>query len=418
MDQRISSYLLQLRRHHPFLATISLMATYQFDAQTDNITADGKSIQINPDYFQQLAIDEKNGLLLHATLHNALLHPIRCGVRDLQIWNIAADIVVNQIIIEAGAFKPPPNTAVEPKYADLSVEQVYEKLCVVAKQLAGSAAQKSSNSQQQQKTGGGGKSGSPDQSAEQIANDLLSQIYPAIADLQGKPPQQSNSQSHPQAQRDQKALENHWKAAFKKAEAVQRLHQKNRGQLPAGLLREIDTLYQPELDWKTLLWRFVSKTPCDYSGYDRRFLYQKLYLEQLESESLTLIVAIDTSGSIEKEELSQFISELSAILNAYPFIEATLFYVDAEVYGPYPIDANFELPPICGDGGTDFRDLFRIAEQQRSPFDDMLCIYMTDGDGEFPAHAPSMPVLWVVCNGGLESHRFPFGEVARLSISR
>lgn len=417
MDQRISGYLLQLRRHHPFLATISLMATYQFDAQTDKITADGKSIQINPDYFHQLAIDEKNGLLLHATLHNALLHPIRCGARDFTIWNIAADIVVNQIIIEAGVFKPPPNTAVEPKYADLSVEQVYEKLCVVAKQLAGTAAQQSSGLQQQEAEGGS-KPGLPDQSAEQIANDLLGQIYPTITDLQGKSPQESNSQSHPQVQRDQKAVENYWKAAFKKAEAVQRLHQKNRGQLPAGLLREIDTLYQPELDWKTLLWRFVSKTPCDYSGYDRRFLHQKLYLEQLESESLTLIVAIDTSGSIEKQELSQFISELSAILNAYPFIEATLFYVDAEVYGPYPIDTNFELPAIRGDGGTDFRDLFKIAEQQRSPFDDMLCIYMTDGDGTFPVHVPSMPVLWVVCNGGLESHRFPFGEVARLSISR
>ncbi len=413
MDQRISSYLLQLRRHHPFLATISLMAEYQFDVQVKQMSADGRTIRINPDYYQRLAADEKNGMLLHVTLHNALLHPVRRGARNLKIWNIAADIVVNQIIIEAGVFKPPANTAIEPKYADLSVEQVYEKLSSAASQLATPQSRQSSGKSDHAKASAG-RQGQAEPSSETTRQDLISRIYPGIADL----PDQSSQQPSPESQRQQKALENHWKAAFKQAETVQRLHQKNRGQLPAGLLRELDALYQPELDWKTLLWRFVSKTPCDYSGYDRRFVHQKLYLEQLESESLTLIVAIDTSASIEKDELSQFISELSAILNAYPFIEATLYCIDAAVYGPYSMDSTFKLPPIHGGGGTDFRDLFRIAEQQRSPFNDTLCIYMTDGDGKFPDQIPSMPVLWVVCDGGLETNVFPFGEVARLSNQR
>ena len=265
------------------------------------------------------------------------------------------------------------------------------------------------------KRGHPGGQNQSEQAGNKNTNNILTQLYPAIADISSKQIQQ---QANPQAQREQKKLENHWKAAFKQAETVQRMSQKNRGKLPAGLLREIDSLYRPELDWKTLLWRFVSKTPCDYSGFDRRFLHQKLYLEQLESESLKLIIAIDTSASIEKDELSQFISELSAILNAYPFIEAKLYYVDVDVYGPYPIDKKLDLPPILGDGGTDFRDLFRKVEKQRTPFEDTLCIYMTDGDGDFPEKEPSMPVLWLVCNGGLESDSFPFGEVARLSTSR
>ena len=150
MDPRISRYLLQLRRYHPFLATLSLMATYQFDTNTDKITADGENICINPDYYQLLESNEKNGLLLHATLHNALLHPFRCAGRDLIRWNIAADIVVNQIIIEAAAFTPPPNTAIEPRYAELSVEQVYEKLGSVASQLAKMQTKGSSSGKQNQ----------------------------------------------------------------------------------------------------------------------------------------------------------------------------------------------------------------------------------------------------------------------------
>jgi predicted metal-dependent peptidase len=44
-----------------------------------------------------------------------------------------------------------------------------------------------------------------------------------------------------------------------------------------------------------------------------------------------------------------------------------------------------------------------------------LCIYFTDGYGEFPSLAPDVPVLWVVTSGGLESGKFPFGDVARMA---
>ncbi len=408
MDHRISQYLLQLRRHHPFLATLSMMASYTFDADVEQVSANGIDVRINPDYFQQLANDQANGLLLHATLHNALLHASRRGARQNKIWNIAADIVVNQIIAEAGVFKAPPDTAIEPRYAGLSVEQVYEKLCTLSRDLAQS--QDGEAQSQHQPSRPAGQLGEP-ATGDSPENALLAQLYPAIFDLAGA----ANQQNDPQAQRNQKALENHWKASFRQAETVQRLHHKSRGRIPAGLIREIDALYQPELDWKTLLWRFVSRTPCDFNGFDRRFVHQKLYLEQLESESLNLAVAIDTSASVEKQELSQFISEISAILNAYPFIKAKLFFVDAAVHGPYSLDQTVRLPVIRGGGGTDFIELLQTVERNRKAFEDLLCIYMTDGLGNFPRQAPEFPVLWVVSNGGLDSDAFPFGEVARLS---
>ncbi|MGY6528538.1 MAG: hypothetical protein ACXITR_01285 [Cyanobacterium sp.] len=44
----------------------------------------------------------------------------------------------------------------------------------------------------------------------------------------------------------------------------------------------------------------------------------------------------------------------------------------------------------------------------------MVCIYLTDGYGCFPDNVPSLPVLWVVCAGGLDLQEFPFGETVRL----
>jgi len=43
-----------------------------------------------------------------------------------------------------------------------------------------------------------------------------------------------------------------------------------------------------------------------------------------------------------------------------------------------------------------------------------VLIYLTDGYGTFPETEPDQPVLWVVTAGGLASHNFPFGSVARL----
>ena len=43
-----------------------------------------------------------------------------------------------------------------------------------------------------------------------------------------------------------------------------------------------------------------------------------------------------------------------------------------------------------------------------------VCVYLTDGYGDFPADEPSQPILWVVTPGGLDDDRFPFGTVVRM----
>ena len=67
-----------------------------------------------------------------------------------------------------------------------------------------------------------------------------------------------------------------------------------------------------------------------------------------------------------------------------------------------------------GGGGTSFIPFFnQVAALKDDPVD--LCVYLTDGYGDFPATPPEMPVLWVIVGGGIESRRIPFGEVARLA---
>jgi predicted metal-dependent peptidase len=41
-------------------------------------------------------------------------------------------------------------------------------------------------------------------------------------------------------------------------------------------------------------------------------------------------------------------------------------------------------------------------------------VYLTDGNGDFPAAPPELPVPWVVTARGRDLDGFPFGEAARL----
>ena len=149
-------------------------------------------------------------------------------------------------------------------------------------------------------------------------------------------------------------------------------------------------------------------------GFDRRLIGRGLYLETLVGESVHVFVAVDTSGSIDSEQLRMFLSEVQGILNAYPHLRCELYYADAEAYGPYALNPDSSLPSPTGGGGTSFVPFFSKVQENWDGYTQGVCIYLTDGYGSFPEQQPELPVLWVVTPGGLDLPQFPFGEAVRL----
>ena len=416
MEEVISRYLLKLRRSNPFLATVSLMANYRFDSSTELFETDGRVITINTDYFSPLTESERTGLLLHLTLHSALLHPHRLASRDPGIWNVAADIVVNNIIVEAGDFTPPKNTAIEPKYRDLSVEQVYEALLALFKDhlaLQTAALKLPKENEQQNPDFSDQQSGSAEPTTSQ-RRQVIEQLYACQKDLVGRSTQDQSGRPQKPAHTFEKSAQ-YWQGALRRAEAAARLNSQSQGNIPAGLHLEIGQMMSPIMDWRSLLWQFVVRTPDDYGGYDRRFVHQGLYLDHLESERLNVLVAIDTSGSISEEELTHFMSELLSIANAYHFIVIELYYVDADIYGPYELSEQLDEMMPRGGGGTNFDVFYEKVVNNKHQSELDLVVYFTDGFGDFPTQEPGAETMWVVTFGGLDSDSFPFGTVARLS---
>ena len=389
LPKRLQAALLRIRGDHPFFGTLALFAELRVTQDVATAATDGKTLFFNPDFIEKLDGPRLCGLVSHELLHAALQHVIRRREREPLAWNIAADIVVNGMIRKDTEY-PLPEGAVEiAKLAHLSVEEIYEQISRDDYKLPKLALH-------DVMTTPSGSAG---------ATDGPSAVKPA-----GDGASQDGSLGQGEIAR----LQRHWRGALQQAGAVARRVGKGIGRGGLDAVRDVQGACEARISWRELLWQFIIATPFDFAGFDRRFIHQGLYLEDMVGESVEVAICIDTSGSIGGAELDAFYGEIQGILDAYPHIRGRLFFADADLYGPYEFSNSAPMPQARGGGGTDFNPFFKWIEQQERADAVALCIYFTDGYGGFPKHAPATPALWVVSPGGRDSTSFPFGMVARM----
>ena len=78
--------------------------------------------------YGDLPATQRDAVFLHELLHAALLHPLRRGLRDPKLFNIAADIVVNGMVVADDSLELPNDSLRSEKLEHLSVEEIYEIL--------------------------------------------------------------------------------------------------------------------------------------------------------------------------------------------------------------------------------------------------------------------------------------------------
>tara|TARA_X000000368_G_C22982042_1_gene690372 strand:+ start:132 stop:1301 length:1170 start_codon:yes stop_codon:yes gene_type:complete len=382
-EEIIQKCILQVRRECSFFGSLMLFAQIETTKKLPTAATDGRKIFFNEEFLYSLSSKEQNALMLHEVLHMALLHVTRRQNRDPYIWNIAADIVVNDLIERNTSFPLPQGAITDTRFQDKSVEYIYEALLKSKKEY------------------------------KLVINDIL------------QPGNSGHSEgdtnlSEPLSQEEADEIESFWKD---KMEILKNSSEHNlsngKGSLPAGIEQEISTILEPEVDWRHALWKYVGKTPADFDDLDRRFIYKGLYLESLLTEAVEVSVCIDTSGSVSDELLMQFAGELKGILRSYPNVKCSLFFADTDLAGPYEIDRIEQMPKAIGRGGTSFVPFFdylrKNGEENSLLGNNKLSIYFTDGYGDFPQQEPDNPTMWLVCKDGLETNGFPFGEVVRIS---
>jgi predicted metal-dependent peptidase len=358
---------------HAFFATLALRLRPEPDGSCPTAATDGKRLVYNPAWFAGLPADQAQGVVAHEVLHCALAHHARRQHRDPTRWNIACDLAINPLLRDAGL--PLPAGGLFPgegTYRDLPTGQAAEAYyALLPSDPPGSKAPDSPGKGDD--PGGCGGVCDPGDGSEAAAA--------------------------------QSAAE--WEVAVAQAQQVAQ----QRGRLPVGLGRCVAEALQPRVDWRDVLREFVAQTARNdyaWSPPNRRFIHRGLYLPGLRSEELgAVVLAVDTSGSIGRQQLDQFASEAQGILDAYD-CTLSIVYHDSEVQRVdtwRPSDGPLKLQPV-GGGGTDHRPVFDWIDREGLSPACVVCL--TDLYTDFPAQVPARPVLWAVV--GRNPSQPPFGR--------
>lgn len=85
-------------RKAPFYGDILVSMSFLEDRSVPTAVTDGVTVRYNPDFLGGLTIGEQNYIIMHEVMHVLLRHPMRAKNRRADVWNAAADYVVNSIL--------------------------------------------------------------------------------------------------------------------------------------------------------------------------------------------------------------------------------------------------------------------------------------------------------------------------------
>jgi predicted metal-dependent peptidase len=216
------------------------------------------------------------------------------------------------------------------------------------------------------------------------------------------------------------SLEETWKGLLTQAAMVA----KSKGSLPGGMERLVDEATRPRVPWQQIIEMYINdvvRDDYDMLRQDRRFLMQGIYFPEMQSNACQVAVAVDTSGSIGQEELKKFVGEISGILRCRGVSKMRLIACDAAVTLDETILPTDPLPErFGGGGGTDFRPVFKLIQEQPEGLPPALIVYLTDMMGTFPERDIGIPTIWMAAtSSGVPDEQIPqppFGITVRYNL--
>ena len=131
--QRLVKARIWLIQNHPFFGHLAMYLEIILDESVETMAVDGEHLFVAPSFLPKITEAELRGILVHEILHCAFLHHVRRGERDPELWNEAADYVINPTVIESG-FKLPAGALLEGRFKGMGAEEVYSLLKAKAKQ--------------------------------------------------------------------------------------------------------------------------------------------------------------------------------------------------------------------------------------------------------------------------------------------
>lgn len=338
---------------------------------------DGDRIYLNPNHWKKINPRQAVFEIAHEVGHCILRHHERIRMLgrkgDRRLWNTAGDYAINLMLQKSG-FDVPKDALLDQQYQGMITEQIYDK---IKGEESGNRKKFSKCMIYAPKGGGGGDQKGKDESKGEAGGQ------------KGKP-----QKKRPLKIEDiKKPPKNNWNTNVQ--EAVE--FAKMKGELPAGIEQFVEAMLAPKVDWRQILYQFMCHARKDDYSFrrpNRRYAHMGIYLPILHSESVDVVVAIDTSGSVSDALLRRFFSEVASIAQQLQ-IKVRGLQCDARISGEFEIKGPEDVQKIKvkGRGGTSFKPVFNYVEKKQ--WRPECLIYFTDLMGDFPK-PPNYETMWAV----------------------
>ena len=346
--------LLFFKRGAGFLGRILAQVEFMWTDDMPTAAISHKQLLWSPKFFESLDQDSRVTILAHELWHNALAHGLRLGSRCPQLWNIAADHVINLLLKEHGYYMGGFGYIMDDKYIGWSTEEVYDDIV---------------------------KSG-------------------------GKPFEQDPDGDVIYADGDEEIAEGMGKVVS--AFASSKITCKP-GDVPGEIEIVVDAYLNPKLPWNVILQNYFNSVVEEIYSYARpnRRYTDPIMPGMVGREGLEhLMFAADVSASITEEQILRFFSEGKHIQEDLQPEAMTLVTFDTLVQNVFRMEREdeFEKFVITGRGGTSLVDLFEMANKE----DATALVIFTDLHVDIPPN-PGFPVIWIVVDN--PTAQVPYGQL-------
>ncbi len=328
---------LKIFNTEPFLGYVLQQIDIELVSDIETAATDGRKIIFSKEFLKKLSLQQTMFVLLHELLHIILGHPKRgVNFEDYHRYNIACDIVVNEILKYYGFYSP--------GLVSIDSSNYYIKSGV-------------------------------DKAVEQVYKDLPSDVNEKTLDIH-------TGWITDSAVGDEisKIIESAQLAGYST-------------QINCLLNRVIEN---PEYGytshkWKDLLDKYVIKDIYDYSFNKVDTRYGKVLLPTFieNEESLKSIwFVVDVSGSMNNEDLALMLGEIERIIKHYNNVRCDVSFFSTQTTPPIRFKDKYELQDafraIRSTGGTDFKQIFVEMRNYYSEFPNLVVV-LTDGFSDYPS---------------------------------
>jgi predicted metal-dependent peptidase len=373
-EQRIEKVHVKLMRHKNFclFSGLFMVGKVTVDETTPTAKTNGVNVIYGRAFVDSLNDKQLAFLILHENMHKAYRHLVvwdKLWKKNAQLANASCDYVINLQIRDydpQGYDVEMPTDAngealglIDEKYRGMDAHQVFLLL------------------EKEQKEQGGSGSGGQGMDEHDWENAQ-----------EGTPEEQEQ--------------------VAKEIEGALRQGAILAGKMGGNVSRDITELLTPKVDWKDALRDFVKtstqgKDQTTWRRLHKRYIGMDIIMPSTYDEKVgSIVVAIDTSGSIGGEELAQFLSEVKSICDEVSPEKIDLLYWDTNVAGHETYMGNelatlTETTQAKGGGGTSPECVpFYMKENRLEP----ECVIMLT-DGYIGSQDPNdwqigKPIMWCI----------------------